>query len=191
MSSSPAFEAAVSSQRRLEQALTGAGFDPDADFPLMNADVDPLGDPRIHLGPVTTGTADRLSVAIGAGPSAAVDCQSCRAWIDRTVAEGAAAHEPAERHCPDCWRTVVVIDKRGKAMPESRRQLARDAERRIGEVMGPPFPGSTVVNLRPVGGGLEWDAPADEIEYVDDETASRSVRTSDSADNTDTECNDA
>jgi hypothetical protein len=60
-----AFETALTSQRHLEQALSGAGFDVDADFPLMTADVDPLGDARIQVGPISTTTADRLCRAIG------------------------------------------------------------------------------------------------------------------------------
>lgn len=58
-----AFEQAVSSQRRLEASLTAAGLDP-AEFPLMAADVDPLGEPRVQLGAITTTTAGRLSDAI-------------------------------------------------------------------------------------------------------------------------------
>lgn len=60
-----AFETAVTSQRRLEAALSGAGFNIGTEFALMTADVDGLGEPRVNLGPVSTATADRLSTVIG------------------------------------------------------------------------------------------------------------------------------
>jgi hypothetical protein len=66
-----AFETAVTSQRHLESALTGAGFDVDREFALMTADVDGLGEPRVNLGPVSTTTADRLSAVIDGGGSIA------------------------------------------------------------------------------------------------------------------------
>lgn len=69
-----AFETALTSQRHLEQALTGAGFDVGTDFPLMAADVDPLGDARIQVGPISTTTADRLSRAIGDHPILTSSC---------------------------------------------------------------------------------------------------------------------
>lgn len=59
-----AFETAVTSQRRLEAALSGAGFDVGSDFALMTADINGLGEPRVNLGPVSTTTADRLSAVI-------------------------------------------------------------------------------------------------------------------------------
>lgn len=62
-----AFEAAVTSQRQLESALTDAGFDVDQEFALMTADVDGLGEPRVNLGPVSTATADRLCEVITGG----------------------------------------------------------------------------------------------------------------------------
>lgn len=55
-----AFTEAMSAHRQLEQALSSIGIV----FPLMHADVSPLGDPRINLGPIGTETAQRLSQAI-------------------------------------------------------------------------------------------------------------------------------
>lgn len=57
------FEIAVESQRALERSLSVAGLDL-AEFPLMSADINPLGEPRVNLGPITPETAGRLTRAI-------------------------------------------------------------------------------------------------------------------------------
>jgi hypothetical protein len=48
-----------------------------------------------------------------------------------------------------------------------RRRRVRDLRNdRIGEVMATKLKG-TVLYLRPVGGGVEWEAPADGVEDVE------------------------
>lgn len=99
-------------------------------------------------------------------------CCACDEWICGLATDAVRPAEPAVRHCPACGRTVVAYDIRPSDNPEvdnvmPERQRARDAQGRIGEVMGAPQPGSALLSLRPVGGGLEWDVPADSITLVD------------------------
>jgi hypothetical protein len=50
--------------------------------------------------------------------------------------------------------------------PQPRRLVRDLSNNRIGEVMAENIKG-TRLYLRPVGGGLEWEAPADEVQDVD------------------------
>lgn len=59
--------------------------------------------------------------------------------------------------------------ERPDAARASARPLATDAAGRVGEVMDRRTLGERhLVYLRPVGGGLEWSAPADEVVLVED-----------------------
>lgn len=52
-------------------------------------------------------------------------------------------------------------------MQTARRRLVRDLQQnKVGEVMDKNREG-TVLYLRPVGGGIEWEAPANEVQDVD------------------------
>jgi hypothetical protein len=66
---------------------------------------------------------------------------------------------------PDLFRQDHP-DEEEMTVPPSR-QLVQDEAGRVGEVMGPPQPGSRQVALRPVGGGPEWWVPADSVTPVD------------------------
>ena len=52
-------------------------------------------------------------------------------------------------------------------MQTARRRLVRDLQQnKVGEVMDENREG-TVLYLRPVGGGIEWEAPANEVQDVE------------------------
>lgn len=73
---------------------------------------------------------------------------------------------------PDAPTTEVALDIggwiSGPALDVPRRELVRDmASNRIGEVMERRRIGLVErVWLRPRGGGLEWDVPADQVQPV-------------------------
>lgn len=59
--------------------------------------------------------------------------------------------------------------------PKPRRRLARDIRTdRIGEVMPSPYPENLrapgapprAVNLRPIGGGVEWRVPREYVQLI-------------------------
>lgn len=50
--------------------------------------------------------------------------------------------------------------------PIQRRQVRDLSNNRIGEVMATNVKG-TILHLRPVGGGVEWECPVDQVQDVD------------------------
>lgn len=62
---------------------------------------------------------------------------------------------------------------KGCSMPTKPRQLARDVRSgKEGEVMAEPLPpGRRNYWLRPVGGGVEWEAPKQFVQLIDDMVA--------------------
>lgn len=64
------------------------------------------------------------------------------------------------------WLRLAFGPHREESMMP-QRELVQDETGRVGEVMGPPQPGSRLVALRPRGGGREWYVPADSVTPCD------------------------